>query len=103
MPQGSKPGEHRGGRAPGTPNKRTAYFLDRLAELDCDPLAALVAIAGDQATDLQLRVRILTELLPYVYPKRKAVELSGANGDPFEFPWAEGLKVELVRAEGGPR
>jgi hypothetical protein len=28
MPRGSKPGEHRGGRKPGTPNKRTTELVE---------------------------------------------------------------------------
>ena len=28
MPRGSKPGEHRGGRKPGTPNKRTTELAE---------------------------------------------------------------------------
>lgn len=81
MPSGSKPGERRGGRAPGTPNKRTLHLLDRLTELGCDPLESLVTIALDPATDLALRVRILSDLLPYLYPKRKAVELTATDDD----------------------
>jgi len=59
MPSGSEPGGRRGGRAPGTPNKRTRYFIDRLNDLDCDPLQALVEIASDPATDIALRAAII--------------------------------------------
>ena len=31
MSSGSQPGERRGGRAPGTPNKRTVELVERLA------------------------------------------------------------------------
>lgn len=36
MPAGSKPGEHRGGRKPGTPNKPTQLLRERLAAIGCD-------------------------------------------------------------------
>lgn len=78
MPKGSQPGERRGGRAPGTPNKRTLELIERLAELDCDPLQALVTIANAPATDTALRARIFADLLPYLYPRRKAVEVTGS-------------------------
>ena len=94
MPSGSQPGENRGGRAPGTPNKRTAELVERLAELECDPVEGLAKIAADPNTDAVLRARILSDLMPYLYPKRKAVEVSGEQGGPIVVRWA---KVEFVR------
>jgi hypothetical protein len=35
MSQGSLPGEHRGGRQHGTPSRRTAEVMQRLADLGC--------------------------------------------------------------------
>ena len=89
MPSGSQPGEHRGGRAPGTPNKRTAELVERLAELECDPVEGLVSIAADPSTDPALRARVYADLLPYLYPKRKAVELSGHDNEPMQIRWIE--------------
>ena len=63
-----------GGRRVGTPNKRTLEAAERLAELDCDPLEGMAKIAMDKRTPLELRARMLAELVPYLYPKRKAVE-----------------------------
>ena len=37
------------------------------------------AVIG-QATDVALRARVLADLPPYLYPKRKAVELTGVDG-----------------------
>lgn len=45
MPGGSKPGERRGGRAEGTPNKATASIEEKLARLGCDPLEGMARIA----------------------------------------------------------
>lgn len=72
-------GQKTGGRVAGTPNKRTAELMQRLAELECDPLEGLARIAADPATDPALRARIYADLLPYLYPKRKAVELTGGE------------------------
>jgi len=87
MPSGSQPGEHRGGRAPGTPNKRTVELVERLAELECDPVEGLVAIAADPDTDVALRARVYADLLPYLYPKRKAMELAGPDNGPMQIRW----------------
>jgi hypothetical protein len=42
---GAKPGERRGGRQRGVPNKRTLDVIERLAALRCDPIAGMARIA----------------------------------------------------------
>ena len=82
-------GQKTGGRTAGTPNKRTVELMDRLEELNCDPLEGLAKIAGDPATDVALRARVLADLLPYIYPKRKALEVTGMDGGPVEVDLAD--------------
>src|SRR3989442_4275853 len=65
-----------GGRKKGTPNKATLVLTEELAALAYDPLRELVSIAKDRKTPVELRVRIHSEFLPYIYPKRKAVDPS---------------------------
>jgi hypothetical protein len=108
MPRGSRPGEYRGGRRKGIPNKRTAEVIARLEELGCDPIEGMVRIAQDltpcricdegrledgktcpqchgtgklQASP-ELRGKMYSELAGYVAPKRKAVEVTGEGGGP---------------------
>ena len=100
MPSGSQPGEHRGGRAPGTPNKRTAELVERLAELECDPVEGLVRIAADPNTDAVLRARVYADLLPYLYPRRKAMELSGHDNSPIQVSWIERRIVDPRELNG---
>ena len=100
MSSGSQPGERRGGRAPGTPNKRTTELIERLAELKCDPVEGLARIAADANTDVALRARVYADLLPYLYPKRKAVELSGDDNAPIQIRWIE-RKIIDARAPSG--
>jgi len=78
-----------GGRQPGTPNKRTAELTARLAELGLDPLEGLAKIAQDPATEPGLRAKILADLLPYVFPKRKAVELAAEGSGELVLRWAD--------------
>jgi hypothetical protein len=73
-------GQKTGGRTAGTPNKRTADLAERLEALGCDPVEGLARIAAEPGTDSALRARVLADLLPYIYPKRKALELTGADG-----------------------
>ena len=65
-----------GGRQKGTPNKRTLDAAERLAALGCDPLEGMVKIAMSDEADVALRGRMYIELAQYIYPKRKAVDLS---------------------------
>lgn len=101
MPKGgSKPGERRGGRKAGTPNKASAALQERLASLGCDPIEALARIAMNRKTPLAIRVKVLCELAQYVYPKRKAVEHSGEGAGPPQVEWRFASvidKTELTR------
>jgi len=74
---GSKPGERRGGREAGTPNKSTADLKERLAALGCDPIEGMARIAMNRRVPVAVRARCFAELAQYVYPKRKAIEHTG--------------------------
>ncbi|MCU0500604.1 MAG: hypothetical protein MUC51_02350 [Anaerolineae bacterium] len=73
-------GRKTGGRTAGTPNKRTQDVIERLAALNCDPIAGMARIAMDEANSPELRGRMFSELAQYVAPKRKAVEHSASEG-----------------------
>ena len=94
--RGSKPGERRGGRQIGTPNKRTLEVRERLAELNCDPIQGMALIAMDPEATLELRGRMFAELAAYIAPKRKAVELSGADGAPISVQQHERIDVAVL-------
>ena len=49
--------------------------MDRLDALGVDPLAGLAAIAKDEAAPLELRAKIQSDFLRYIYPTRKAIEV----------------------------
>jgi len=98
----------KGGRVKGTPNKKTQDVIDRLKELDCDPIEGMAKIAMNDVTcsvcegsgkmdddegcepcygsgkllaTIELRGQMYKELAQYVAPKRKAIEVTGANGE----------------------
>lgn len=73
---GSNPGERRGGRKAGTPNKRTLEVAERLAAMKCDPIVGMAQIAMDEKNSTELRGRMFAELAQYVAPKRRAIEHS---------------------------
>jgi hypothetical protein len=58
--------------------------IEQLRQLDCDPITGMAKIARDDTLPTVLRARMFAELATYVAPRRKAVELTGANGSPIE-------------------
>ena len=56
-------------------------------------------IAADPATDAELRARVYAYLLPYIYPKRKAVEVTSMDGGQFAVDLAD-AKAAMLRKLG---
>lgn len=77
---GSKKGERRGGRQKGTPNKKTLEFVDALGSFN--PAKALVNLYK-RTEDENIKLGCLKEMLKYIYPQRKAVEV---NVETFDVP-----------------
>jgi hypothetical protein len=73
MPRGSKPGERRGGRKRGTPNKKTllknAVFLAAAAEPNRSPLDFMLALMRDPQVSLDLRIKMAAQAAPYVHAR----------------------------------
>lgn len=64
-----------GGRKKGTPNKRSLEFSEALRELAFSPVDELVRqIRGEHVSALD-RARLCLEMLPYLFPRRKPIEL----------------------------
>jgi hypothetical protein len=82
MPRGSKPGERRGGRQRGTPNKKTALRSAALAAAaanpDISPLDYLLGIVRDANASSELRFKAAQTTLPFVHAKPG----SARPGDP---------------------
>ena len=71
-----KGGPKTGGRVKGTPNRKTQVLVEKLERLGCDPIEGMARIAEAPETVPELKVRCYAELAQYVYPKRKAVEMT---------------------------
>ena len=63
------------GRPKGSKNYKTLAFEERLESLGCDPLKVLATICNNEREETNLRLAAAKELVGYVYPKRKSVEL----------------------------
>ena len=67
-------GTKTGGRAKGTPNKKTTELIELLG--DYNPIVRLIEIAKDENTSLDMQVKINLDLMPYIYPKRKSIDMN---------------------------
>jgi hypothetical protein len=84
MPRGAAPGERRGGRKRGTPNKRTAFarkVADMVAQGDEEtPLEFLLAAMRSEDIPLEQRLEAAKAAAPYVHPRLSAIEHGGSLG-----------------------
>lgn len=65
-----------GGRQLGSPNKRTLMIQDALYKLGCDVPKSIVELLPSLSPDK--KADVLLDLMSYLYPKRKAVELTSS-------------------------
>lgn len=74
---GSKPGERRGGRKKGTPNKTSQKAAEIIQE-QCEPLKELVRLAkvAEGQGDYPTAINTYKELAKYCYSQRKAIEVN---------------------------
>lgn len=70
------------GRKKTTQNRVTV--TDILRDMKCDPIEGMARIAMDAKQPMSLRAKVYSELAQYLYPKRRAIELTGADGSPIE-------------------
>ena len=73
-----------GGRTKGTGNKRNEAVRETLESMACDPIAGMATIAHKAfiRRDYALAGNMYKELAKYVAPQLKAVEVTGADGEP---------------------
>lgn len=85
MPRGSKPGEHRGGRKAGTPNKATASLKEFAGQYTHEAITGLHAIAVDAEMPPQARVSAWREILDRAVGKAPQA-VTDADGNNLTIP-----------------
>src|SRR5262245_60991485 len=99
MPSGSKPGERRRGRKPGTPNKKTVVkntIINAAAgSPDLSPLEFFLSLMRQEDLDLEVRIAVGQQALPFAHsrPKRQ-IGARNTNGKPW--PQAECKKMNRL-------
>jgi len=80
MPRGSQPGERRGGRQRGTPNKKTllknAAFLAASSDPDRSPLNFMLALMRDPQVPLKDRVFMAEAAAPFMHARPRTASRS---------------------------
>jgi hypothetical protein len=101
MPRGSRPGERRGGRQKGTPNKATSARLAEIIASGLTPLQYFLEVMRDKTASDHLRLDAAKAAAPYVHPRIGQVE--PPHPDPDFVPLVERLKAYTRRdlLEGG--
>jgi hypothetical protein len=95
--RGSKPGEHRGGRAKGTPNKATASIRDVARQYTEEAVNALVSVlAGGEGIPAAAQVAAAKEILDRGYGKASMVLAGDEDGGPLKLI----THVKLVGPDG---
>ncbi len=88
MPRGnSMPGERKGGRKKGVPNKRTVAARELRDKAIGDgemPLEYMLREMRDPAAGKYRRDDLARAAAPYVHPRFRCVEHTGADGGPIE-------------------
>lgn len=93
-----------GGRAKGTPNKRTQELMEICKSEDIDVFRAMIVIAKAEG-DSRIRFGMLTDIAKYLYPMRKAVDENGAADAGFvgAEPVSEERTLSMVMAARGKK
>lgn len=95
--RGSKPGERRGGRQKGTPNKATASIRDLARQYTEQALAALTSVLSDPNEPAAARVSAAKEILDRGYGKASTVLSGDEDGGPMQLV----TRIELVGVRPG--
>ena len=83
MPRGSLPGERRGGRQRGTPNRATAAKAAEIAASGMTPLDYMISVMRDETATRPERLEAAAKAAPYVHPRLSAIEYT-APAEPEE-------------------
>ena len=103
MPRGSKPGERRGGRQRGTPNKATVAKAAALASASADsaitPLQFLLGVMRDPKAPTGLRVQVARAAAPLVHGKPKIASVEDRAGYASAVEGPEGFNIDIAEAK----
>lgn len=89
--RGSRPGEHRGGRKKGVPNRVTAEQRKAMQDSGLAPLDYLLSVVRDEDQSPLTRLDAAKAAAPYVHAKLSAIEHSGNAHKPVQIEVVTGV------------
>ena len=81
---GSKPGERRGGRKKGTPNRITAERWAKYAAGGEMPIDYMLRIMRDATKDKSIRSDMAKAAAPYLHPRLASYQIGGDDESPIQ-------------------
>ena len=94
--RGSKPGERRGGRTKGTPNKATAAKAAEVAASGLTPLDYMLTVLRNETNTMEVRLDAANKAAPYVHPKLAAVTVGNDPDNPLPDNGAGAISESLA-------
>jgi len=85
MARGSRPGERRGGRKPGTPNKANAETRAAIKASGETPLEYMLRVLRDPSIEHSRRDWAADKSAPYCHARLASTEVTGKDGGAIEF------------------
>ena len=95
---GSKPGERRGGRKKGTPNKRTTITHEQIRSGGELPLAYMLRRMRDETVDPKVRDDLAAKAAPYCHGRLASTEVGNKDGKPFAVDISVDANQDLGKA-----
>src|SRR5215472_8482377 len=86
---GSRPGERRGGRKPGVPNRASAAREAAIAESGMTPLDYMISVFRDENQPVNVRLDAARSAANFVHPRLASVGIGNQDGWP--------LQVQIIR------
>jgi hypothetical protein len=80
MPSGPRPGERRGGRKKGTPNKRESIRRKAIEQTGTTPVEFMLGVMSENP--LAMRLDAAKSAAPYVHARLQAVTIGGDPDNP---------------------
>jgi hypothetical protein len=82
--RGSRPGERRGGRRKGTPNRKSVVQVEVAAAGGLMPLEHMLQVMRDPSEPVERRLAAAVAAAPYCHARLKAIEHTGEGGGAIE-------------------
>ncbi len=107
MPRGSRPGERRGGRKKGIPNRASISRQAKVAAEGVTPLDVMLRAMREhfEAKRFDEAAAFAKDAAPYVHPKLATTTLQGPNGGPIptvDLTKASDAQLDALEAIFGP-